>query len=220
MKPLDGGAAGAEADFTDLHAWAEVYVPGAGWIGLDPTSGLLAGEGPHPARRHAAAIQRCADQRRARAGRGDLLLRHAASSASSKRRASRCPTARSSGRRSSPPATPSTRASTSADVRLSMGGEPTFVSIDDMEGAEWNTAAVGPTKRRLRRGPGAPPAAAFRAGRPSALRPGQMVPRRAAAALGVRLYWRRDGEPLWTDHDLIDARSTSRQCGDSPMPES
>ena len=89
------------------------------------------------------------------------------------------------------------------DVRLTMGGEPTFVSIDDIDGAEWNTARARPDTSAAARN--ADPAAgeALRAGRPAALRPGQVVSRRAAAALGALLLWRPDGEPIWQDPDLL-----------------
>jgi uncharacterized protein (DUF2126 family)/transglutaminase-like putative cysteine protease len=202
VKPLEGPA-GAEADFTDLHAWAEVYVPGAGWIGLDPTSGLLAGEGhiplaatPQPS---SAAPVSGAHEPAEVAFDFDMKVQRI----------------RETPRVTLPYSEEQWQGILAAgeqvderlnegDVRLSMGGEPTFVSIDDMEGDEWKTAAVGPTKRHYaeelvrRLHKRFAPGGLLHYGQ-GKWYPGEPLPRWAFS-----IYWRRDGEALWADPELID----------------
>ena len=201
VKALDGPS-GAETDFTDLHAWCEVYLPGAGWIGLDPTSGLLAGEGhiplactPEPS--SAAPVEGVVD---------DCEVEFAHRMAVTRIYESPRVTLPYSDAQWQAIVALGHRVDgqlADGDVRLTMGGEPTFVSAEDRDGDEWNTDALGPTKRGL--------AMALtlklreRYGQGGLLHfgqakwyPGEQLPRWA-----LTIAWRADGQPCWRDASLL-----------------
>jgi uncharacterized protein (DUF2126 family)/transglutaminase-like putative cysteine protease len=200
--PALDGPSGPEADFTDLHAWTEVYLPGAGWVGLDPTSGLFAAEGhiplaaaPEPAL--AAPIEGATDKCEVAFEFSNIV-----------RRVQEDP-------RVTLPYTDEQWKSVyelglavdkrlkDGDVRLTMGGEPTFVSVDDRVSPEWTIAADGPHKREraedlARRVRSHLAQGALLSHTQGKWYPGEELPR-----WNIGVHWRADGEPLWSDESLL-----------------
>jgi uncharacterized protein (DUF2126 family)/transglutaminase-like putative cysteine protease len=196
------GPSGTEHDFTDLHAWTEVFIPGAGWLGLDPTSGLFAGEGhiplactpdPQSAAPVTGSTSKCEvefeyfnkvtrihEDPRVTKPYSELQWQHID-------RLGHFVDKRLE----------------EANVKLTMGGEPTFVSIDDQQSEQWNTAALGEEKlalagkllKSLQQAYGSNGFIHHGQGK---WYPGEQLPR---WALGI--FWRTDQKPLWQNQTLL-----------------
>ena len=201
VKALDGPS-GTTVDFTDLHAWAEVFIPGAGWIGFDPTSGLLAGEGHIPLActadpGNAAPVIGYTDVAQVQFDVTMTVTRiHEDPRVTLPYSDAQWKAIDALGEQVD-------RDLVANDVRLTQGGEPTFVSIDDMDGAEWNYTALSPAKRKLgeilikRLKKKFAPEGFLHYGQ-GKWYPGEPLPR---WALGV--FWRTDGVALWQGDALI-----------------
>ena len=212
IDPIEGPL-GTRTDFTDLHAWAEVYLPGAGWIGFDATSGLLCGEGhiplsASPHYRSAAPITGIAS-----VAKTDFEFEMTVQRLIEPIRITR--PFEEEGWAALDALGRAVEAELSAqDVRLTMGGEPTFVSIDDFQAPEWNTDASGPTKPVLARELLGKLQDRFGKGGLLHFGQGKWYPGEPLPRWALGLYWRKDGKPVWRGlaGDKTDKRATVKDA--------
>ena len=212
QEALDGPS-GTQVDFTDLHAWTEVYIPGAGWIGLDPTSGMLASEGHIPLActampSSAAPVTGFTDKAEVTFFHEMTITRIHEDPRVTK------PYKEEDWQKINLLGQQVDADLKRQDVRLTQGGEPTFVSIDDMDGPEWNTLAHGDKKRELagqlmhRLKNHFAPGGMLHYGQ-GKWYPGEPLPRWA-----LNIYWRIDGQPMWLDPTLFSDENKNDGYGD------
>ena len=198
----EGASEGPKTDSADLHAWAEAFLPGAGWIGMDPTSGLLTGEGHIPLVCTPTASQAAPIGGTAEPSGVDFSYSMSVRRLNDPPWPSK-PFAEEEWARVRQVAHAVDAELKTQDVRLTMGGEPTFVALDEPESPQWNIDALGAMKRT--RGMALIRALRERMAHGALLHfgqgkwyPGEPLPRWALSC-----YWRADGVAVWQDSDLI-----------------